>query len=61
MNLFGALSTALSGRKTYLVAGALAIAVFCLHMGWINQDTYNLINGILLPAGLATLRAGVGK
>ena len=59
MNLFTALNTALSGRKTYLVAGVLAIAMFCLQMGWITKETYDMIFGVLIPAGLATLRAGV--
>lgn len=61
MNLLSDISKAFSGRKTYLVAGAMAIAVFCLQMGWIDQKTYELIIGVLLPTSIATLRAGVSK
>ena len=61
MYLFGSINNVLKGRRTYLVAGLLALATFALSVGWIDQSTYNLVQGVLIPAGLASLRAGVGK
>ena len=50
-----------SGRKTYLVAALLALGVFAVNVGWVDQKTYDSLFGILVASGLATLRAGVGK
>ena len=61
MNLLEAISKALDGKKTYFIAALLAFATFSLTIGWIDQRTYELVQGVLLPAGLAALRAGVGK
>ena len=61
MNLLSDISKVFSGRKTYLVAALLAIGVFAVNVGWIDQKTYDSLFGILVAAGLATLRAGVGK
>lgn len=49
----------LKGRKTYIVAAVWALATFAYAVGMLDQATYNLIQGILFPAGLAALRAGV--
>ena len=49
----------LKGKKTYLVAAALALAVFALNVGWIDKGTHDNIIGLLTAAGLATLRAGI--
>ena len=61
MNLLQELNKVLAGRKTYLVAAILALGVFAVNVGWIDQHTYDTLYGILVAAGLATLRAGVGK
>lgn len=49
----------LKGKKTYLISALWAIATFVYSMGWIDQYTFSLIQGALLPAGIAALRAGV--
>ena len=61
MNLLQSLNNAFKGRRTYLVAAVAAISVFALNMGWIDQHLYDTLQGILMAAGLASLRAGVGK
>lgn len=48
-----------SGRKTYIVAALLAIATFALNVGWIDQETFNTIQTLLLAAGLGTIRAAI--
>ncbi len=49
----------LKGKKTYFIAALWAIATFAYSAGFIDQATYNLIQGVLFPAGLASLRAGI--
>ena len=61
MNLLTELSKVFKGRRTYLVAALLALGVFAVNVGWIDQKTHDTLFGILAAAGLATLRAGVGK
>lgn len=51
----------LSGKKTYLVAALWAVCTFLYSVGMIDKPTYDLIQGVLLPAGLAALRSGVTK
>ena len=48
---------ALAGRKTYLGAGILALAVFALNVGWIDQHTYDTVQGVMIAWGFAALRA----
>jgi len=54
-----------SGKKVFIVSALWGIATFAYGMGWIDNQTYILIQGTLFPAGLASLRAaittGVGK
>lgn len=49
----------LKGKKTYIIATLWAISTFVYANGWIDNQTYTLIQGALFPAGLASLRAGV--
>lgn len=49
----------LKGKKTYLVAALFALVTFAYSMGWIDEHTLQIVQGALLPAGLAALRAGV--
>ena len=51
----------LKGRKTYLVSALMAIAVYAHINGWLDQHQTELIQQLLLPAGLAALRSGVAK
>jgi len=51
----------LDGKKTYITAVAAALASFALAMGWLSQDQYRVILGLLASLGLAALRSGVAK
>jgi hypothetical protein len=51
----------LTGKKTYLAAGGIALATFALWMGWIDQKFYEVLLGLLGAGGLAALRQGVKK
>jgi hypothetical protein len=51
----------ISGYKTYLTAALGIILTGALGMGYIDQNQYNIILGILGSLGLAFLRAGVTK
>ena len=51
----------LEGKKTYVVAGLMALANFVLQAGFISQEIYQAFLGFLTAAGFATLRAGVSK
>jgi hypothetical protein len=51
----------LDGKKTYITAGVAALASFALAMGWLNQEQYQVVLGLLGSLGLAALRAGVTK
>jgi len=51
----------LQGKKTYLVALAWGLAVAGNMAGLITPEQLQLVETILLPLGLAALRAGVGK
>jgi hypothetical protein len=50
-----------SGMKTYLTAALLALATFARAAGWLDDQTYAAIQGLLAALGLAALRAGVSK
>ncbi len=51
----------LSGYKTYLFAGAIALATFAKAVGWIDDNTYQALLALFGAGGLAALRAGVTK
>ena len=51
----------LDGKKTYITALGAALASFALAMGWLNQEQYQVVLGLLGSLGLAALRAGVAK
>jgi hypothetical protein len=51
----------LEGKKTYITAVAAALASFALAMGWLSQEQYQVVLGLLASLGLAALRAGVAK
>lgn len=50
-----------SGKKTYIVAVAMVVLSGLAAQGYISNDVYNLLEGLLLGTGLATLRAGIKK
>ena len=51
----------LSGKKTHIAAGAMALSTFAVSMGWLSQDQYLALMGFLNAMGLSTLRLGVSK
>ena len=51
----------LDGKKTYITAVVAALASFALAMGWLSQEQYQVILGLLGSLGLAALRSGVAK
>ena len=51
----------MNGKKTYAVAGALALVVFARALGWLDDGIYQNLLGLLGAGGLAALRAGVTK
>ena len=51
----------LNGKKTYITAVVAALASFALAMGWLSQEQYQVVLGLLGSLGLAALRAGVAK
>jgi len=51
----------LEGKKTYITAVVLALASFAVAMGWLTNDQYQIVIGLLGSLGLAALRSGVAK
>jgi hypothetical protein len=51
----------LSGYRTYITAALGIILTGALALGYITQQQYDVIMGILASLGLAFLRSGVTK
>jgi hypothetical protein len=51
----------INGKKTYITAVVLGLASFAVAMGWLTNEQYQVIVGLLGSLGLAALRAGVAK
>ena len=51
----------LDGKKTYITAVMAALASFAMAMGWLSQEQYQVLLGLLGSLGLAALRSGVAK
>ena len=51
----------LTNKKTYIVAGVIALATFAQAMGWVTKEQYQTILGLLSSLGLAALRSGVSQ
>ena len=45
------------GKKSYIGAALLGLAVFALQSGWIDQATFQKIQAVLIAWGIAALRA----
>ena len=52
---------ALKGKKTYLIGIAMVILAGLKAQGYIGEDAYKIVEGLLLGGGLMALRAGVSK
>lgn len=51
----------LAGHKTYYVAGAMIILAGLHAQGYVNDNTYETMKGILMGGGLAFLRMGMKR
>ena len=49
----------LAGKKTYIGAAILAVAVFLVNIGKIDQHTYDTIQGAIIAWGFASVRAAI--
>jgi len=49
----------LTGYRTYISAGVIALATFAHAMGWINDSIFQTIAAAAGATGLAALRAAV--
>ena len=49
------------GYKTYLCALGIGLATAAKTLGYLDEETYQTVVGMLGAGGLAALRAGVGK
>lgn len=51
----------LEGKRTYIVAVALAIVTVIHSLGYISSETYTTLMGLLNGAGAATLAAKINR
>lgn len=51
----------LDGYKTYIAAIAMGLGTVAVALGWISQQQYEIVMGLLASFGLIALRAGVKK
>ena len=47
----------LKGKKTYLMSACLFLTYGAEGMGWLEQDAANVLKGLFMGGGLASLRA----
>ena len=47
----------LKGKKTYIIAGLIAVLSAAKYLGYVNEETFNLFTALLAGGGLATLRS----
>ena len=52
---------ALEGKKTYIVALAIALLNLAVALNWIGVDQLSQINAVLVALGLGALRSGINK
>jgi hypothetical protein len=50
-----------SGKKTYICAVLLGAATFAKAVGWLDDNSFQVVMSILGALGLAALRSGVQK
>ena len=51
----------MKGKRTYIVAVLMVLLNGVLAMGWITQEQFLAIQGILAGLGLASLRSGIAN
>jgi hypothetical protein len=55
------LRTMVDGRKTYFIAAGMVVISGLRAQGYIDDNTYATLLGLLNGAGFAALRAGLAK
>lgn len=55
------LSEFLSGKKTYIIAGLLAVITFAKVMGWLSNEQTEVIYGFLAALGIYSVRSAISK
>ena len=50
-----------AGYKTYASAAGIAAITLLHSLGYLSDETYQTLLGLLGAGGLAALRAGIGK
>lgn len=48
-------------KKTYVVAILAAVVTGLKYAGFLTEDTYQLLMGLLASGGIATVRAAISK
>lgn len=51
----------LKGKKSYLIGFAMVIVAGLRHLGYIDESTFKIVEGLLLGGGIMSLRAGISK
>ncbi len=54
-------TTFLTGKRTYIIATAAAVVVFLHQAGYIDQQVYETLLGLLGAGALTTLRLAIKK
>jgi hypothetical protein len=49
----------LEGRKSYIVAALMAVLVFLKQIGHLDEATYQMLQGLLIGGGIASLRSAI--
>jgi len=55
----GSLIKFLEGRKSYIVAALMAVLVFLKQIGKLDEATYQMLQGLLIGGGIASLRSAI--
>lgn len=56
-----ALLKALEGKKSYIVSVLVALVAIAKSQEWIDAGTYQILMGLLVGGGIASLRNGIKK
>lgn len=51
----------LENKKTYLCAAGAGLVTIAYAIGLISTETWQILMGLLIPGGIASMRQAVGK
>jgi hypothetical protein len=51
----------LEGKKSYILAGVIAIATFAKLVGWISDSEFQTLIGFLGAGSIVTIRSAISK